>query len=199
MDYELPQLGILAFGSLIDDPGEELEKYIVGKVDNVETPFKIEYGRKSIGRCNAPTLIPVTTGGIKVKATLLILSNELDVDEAKNMLYRREINKVGTDREYVERKCPKPNQLVIGQYEDVENVKIALTANFGNNLGEITPDKLSDLAIESFKSTEIEKGRDGISYLRNNISNGILTPMTEEYKKQILQKMRVNSLDEILK
>ena len=75
---------------------------------------------------------------------------------------------------------------------------VALTANFGCNLPEISPEILADLAIESFNSNVVENGRDGISYLNNNIANGIITPMTEKYKNAILQKMDANSLIEIL-
>lgn len=68
------KIGILAFGSLIDDPGQELLNVIVEKIEDVITPFKIEYGRRSSKRGNAPTLIPVSNGGQKVKATLLSAS-----------------------------------------------------------------------------------------------------------------------------
>ena len=192
-------LGILAFGSLIDDPGTELKEYIVEQIKNVETPFKVEYGRKSSGRGNAPTLIPVSHGGKKVKATLLILSDELGIVEAKNMLFRRELNKVGSARTYTEREKPTSNQLMIGTHKNIRGVETVLTANFGNNIPEITPEILAELAIDSFKSNNVELGRDGISYLSNNISNGIITPFTEEYKNLILQKMNATSLDELLK
>ena len=191
-------IGIIAFGSLIDDPGEELEPFIIKKIKNVDTPFKIEYGRKSSKRGNAPTLIPTSKGGQIVKATLLVLSNELELWEAKNLLYRRELNKVGTDIKYRDRKNPNSNQLVIEEHRNVKHVDVALTANFGCNLPEISPEILADLAIESFNSNVVENGRDGISYLNNNIANGIITPMTEEYENAILQKMDANSLTEIL-
>ena len=191
-------LGILAFGSLIDDPGKEQKDFIIKKVNNVETPFKVEYGRKSSGRGNAPTLIPISNGGAKVKATLLILSDKLRVDDAKNMLYRRELNKVGSDKTYKERDNPTPNQLVIEVYNDIKNVRNVLTAKFGSNLDKITPEILAELAIKSFKSKDVEKGRDGISYLLNNINNGIITPLTEKYEKAILQKMNAKGLEEII-
>ena len=199
MKDKVSKLGILAFGSLIDDPGSELKKFITKQISNVETPFKIEYGRKSSGRGDAPTLIPITEGGKKVNATLLILSDELGIIEAKNMLYRRELNKVGSNRTYTERENPTPNQLVIGVYKNIRSVETVLTANFGKNLTEITPEILADLAIASFKSDDVEIGRDGISYLNNNISNGIITPLTDEYEKSILQKMNANNLEEIIK
>lgn len=198
MENKSQNIGIIAFGSLINDPGEELEKFIIKRIKNVSTPFKIEYGRKSSKRGNAPTLIPISNGGQEVKATLLVLSKELELDEARNILYRRELNKVGSDIKYRDRKNPTPNQLVIEQHSNVKYVNIALTANFGCNLPEITPEILADLAIESFNSNAVEYGRDGISYLNNNIVNGIITPLTDEYKNAILKRMNVNSLKEIL-
>lgn len=192
------KIGILAFGSLIDDPGDELQSVIDERKEGVITPFNIEYGRKSSKRGNAPTLIPVSTGGQKVKATLLILREELTLEEVKNRLYRRETNNVGTNWSYTERKNPTPNQLLIQEHTDINDVRVYLTANYGCNLAEITPDILADLAIESFKSNEVEKGRDGITYLKNNIDNKIITPLTEKYRNSILKKMKANSLEEII-
>lgn len=192
------KIGILAFGSLIDDPGEELLNVIAERKVDVVTPFNIEYGRKSSKRGNAPTLIPVTNGGQKVKATLLILKEEINLEEVKNRLYRRETNNVGTSKTYTERKNPTPNQLVIQEHSDINDVQVYLTANYGCNLAEITPDILADLAIESFKSNEVEEGRDGISYLKNNIDNKIITPLTEEYRNEILKKMKAKNLKEII-
>lgn len=192
------KIGILAFGSLIDAPGEELQNVIVERKEGVITPFNIEYGRKSSKRGNAPTLIPVSNGGQKVKATLLILKEELTLDEVKNRLYRRETNNVGKNGTYTERKNPTPNQLVIQEHTDINDVQVYLTANYECNLTEITPEILADLAIESFKSNEVEKGRDGISYLKNNIDNKIITPLTEEYRNTILKKMKAKNLEEII-
>lgn len=192
------KIGILAFGSLIDAPGEELQNVIVERKEGVITPFNIEYGRKSSKRGNAPTLIPVSNGGQKVKATLLILKEELTLDEVKNRLYRRETNNVGKNGTYTERKNPTPNQLVIQEHTDINDVQVYLTANYECNLTEITPEILADLAIESFKSNEVEKGRDGISYLKNNIDNKIITPLTEEYRNTILKKMKAKNSEEII-
>ena len=36
-------LGILAFGSLIDNPGAEIESALVGRKLNVRTPFGVEF------------------------------------------------------------------------------------------------------------------------------------------------------------
>jgi len=46
----LPSVGILAFGSLIDNPGKEIEAALVGRKTNVVTPFRVEFARKSTKR-----------------------------------------------------------------------------------------------------------------------------------------------------
>ena len=67
-------VGIIAFGSLIDDPGTELEAAIVGRKPGVMTPFRVEFARSSVKRGGAPTLVPVTKGGSPVPATILVLN-----------------------------------------------------------------------------------------------------------------------------
>jgi hypothetical protein len=47
-------VGILAYGSLIDNPGREIEAALVGRKPNVRTPFGVEFGRSSIKRGGAP-------------------------------------------------------------------------------------------------------------------------------------------------
>lgn len=44
---EKSTIGTLAYGSLINDPGNEVEPEICEKILNVTTPFKIEFARKS--------------------------------------------------------------------------------------------------------------------------------------------------------
>ena len=128
----------------------------------------------------------------------MVLKEGLTLEEVKNRLYRRETNNVGKNGTYTERENPTPNQLVIQEHTDINDVQVYLTANYGCNLKEISPDILADLAIESFKSNEVEKGRDGISYLKNNIDNNIITPLTEEYRNAILKKMNAKNLEELI-
>lgn len=69
-------IGILAYGSLINNPGPELEKVIVTILDTT-TPFGIEYGRKSVKRGGAPTLTISRTGGIRANAKILVLDSKI--------------------------------------------------------------------------------------------------------------------------
>jgi len=66
--------GILAFGSLIDDLGDELSAAIKGGPILASTPFPVEYGRFSLSRGGAPTLVPHLSGG-KVTARILPLAS----------------------------------------------------------------------------------------------------------------------------
>src|SRR5258708_5570037 len=68
--------GIFGFGSLISDPGEELAAATASRRE-LETPFAVEYGRSSNTRGGAPTLVPVATGGAKVKATVFVLKDSV--------------------------------------------------------------------------------------------------------------------------
>lgn len=71
-------IAILAFGSLIDDPGSEIESATL-EVRSTRTPFPVEFARISGSRCGAPTLVPVSLGGASVKAKLLVLHEHLSL------------------------------------------------------------------------------------------------------------------------
>ena len=91
-------LGILAFGSLIDNPGAEIEAALAGRKLNIRTPFGVEFARSSTKRGGAPTLVPVEQGGTPVLAYILLVN--LSEQEAKDRLWRREIDRVGQGGHY---------------------------------------------------------------------------------------------------
>jgi len=93
-------IGILAYGSIINNPGEEIESSIVNRIINVMTPFKIEFARSSSTRKGAPTLIPVETGGKENIAQILVLDRNISEQEAVDMLWRRETHQVGSGKKY---------------------------------------------------------------------------------------------------
>jgi cation transport regulator ChaC len=105
-----PSVGILAYGSLINKPDWEIEEAIVGRKTGVLTPFSVEFARESVKRSGAPTLVPVTVGGARVKAHILMLN--ISEQEAKDRLWRREINKVGQGGHYRHSTNPGPNTLL---------------------------------------------------------------------------------------
>ena len=55
---EQPRVGILAYGSLIDDLGPDLTPLKVGPPVKTTTPFCVEFARSSRSRDDAPTLVP---------------------------------------------------------------------------------------------------------------------------------------------
>lgn len=74
-------IGILAYGSLISDPGIEIEPLIERRIPQ-PTPFPVEYARlSSRTRGGSPTVVPHTSG-IPVKAEVLVLSGSVHIDEA---------------------------------------------------------------------------------------------------------------------
>ena len=51
-------IGILAYGSLISSPGDEIASATTETIKNVQTPFRVEFARTSTSRAGAPTLVP---------------------------------------------------------------------------------------------------------------------------------------------
>ena len=82
----MARIAILAFGSLIEDPGEEIGPLIRERIRPVTTPFSIEFARSSGYRCGAPTLIPVDAGGFPVNAVLLVLDDTVGLEPAMSLL-----------------------------------------------------------------------------------------------------------------
>ena len=64
------KIGILAYGSLIDDPDIEIAAATAEITRGVQTPFSVEFTRSSTTRGGAPTLVPVDVGGAQVAAII---------------------------------------------------------------------------------------------------------------------------------
>ena len=105
-------VGILAYGSLINDPGREIKEVRVRKIKGVMTPFPVEFARSSSTRGGAPTLVPYAGGGY-VRAQVLVVNTS--VTEATHRLYRRETDKVGSDRRYKHSNNPGPDKVIVEQ------------------------------------------------------------------------------------
>ncbi len=97
-DHPRNSVGILAYGSLIADPGVEIEPLIGGRIDTL-TPFPVEYARFSATRGGGPTAVPHSSGK-RVKAQVLILVDGVALTEARNLLWRRETRNEGSARTY---------------------------------------------------------------------------------------------------
>jgi hypothetical protein len=189
------KIGILAFGSLIDDPGEEIANVIFGDSIIVETPFPVEYGRFSLRRGGAPTLVPHASGG-SVTARILPLTFDCSKQFAMDILWRREIRSSNSSRKYSP--GTGANAVLVKVWMDFYDFDEVFYTDF-NKEGkcfDLSAGKLASSAIESVGRTD--PGKDGITYLLNNIRNGIITPLTPEYETSVLAMTGAASLEEAL-
>jgi hypothetical protein len=198
-------IGILAYGSLISDPGWEIENLIDRIIANIETPFAVEYARKSKTRAYAPTLVPVENEkGVCVNASIFVLTPKTEITTATNILYRRERHIVGdTKKIYMPSGVSDTDKVTIEQIQDFCGVHTVLFTRIGVNIPEIIDNSISNegkaellagLAINSVTSQTFAKNEDGLYYLASAIQNGIKTKLTDQYSQAIL-RLTDNSQD----
>ena len=195
------KIGIFGFGSLIADPGEELANATVSRLE-AKTPFAIEYAHSSTHtRSGAPTLVPVKSGGAKVKAIIFVLKDSISDQEAADILYRRETRQIGSGKAYKPPSKPGPNTVLVATAPNVKGVAKVLYTDFPDSgkLVNPTAKQLAELAVGSARSKDVPEGMDGISYLMNAKNAGIITPLTADYEKEILKLTDTASLDDALK
>jgi hypothetical protein len=185
-------LAILAYGSLVRDPGDELARLIDTTLE-VETPFTVEYGRFSRSRGGGPTVVPHPRGG-RVAAHLLHLRSDVTVGDAIDALWRRECRIGDRALKYVA--ASGPDAVVVRQLHDALGCERVLFTDFNDDgkLVEPSAEALADAAIRSVRGAPM--GRDGISYLDDLISLGIVTPLTHAYRAEILRVTGAATLDE---
>ncbi|WP_029063664.1 hypothetical protein [Labrenzia sp. DG1229] len=186
-------VGILAYGSLISDPGQEIKDARIATKKDIKTPFNVEYARSSGMREGAPTLVPVEEG-VSVNAQIFVLN--VDETEAANRLYRREIHKVGSGREYEPKESPGKNTVVVKCVRNFEGIDTVLYTKIAATIDPLTPENLARLAIESTK--EQTDGKDGITYLMDAKRHGIKTRLSPEYEQEILRQLGVEKLKDAL-
>ena len=187
-------IGILAYGSLICDPGKEISPLIVRRIPTL-TPFPVEFVRLSKTHVGAPTVAPHSSGN-SVKAEVLILADCVSVNEAKNLLWRRETRREGSGRKYYESSAP--NAIIIRDKPGFCEVNHVLYTDF-NSSGKVSdpdPRSLARAAISSVATAA--PGKDGISYLLDLINAGVETALTPRYKEEILALTGTTSLVEAL-
>lgn len=191
---ETNSIGILAYGSLINDPGDEISPLITKKITCI-TPFNVEYARKSKSRDYAPTLIPVEMGGASVNAVILVLDDSVSLEEAENMLWRRETRETDKEKKYKKKLNPGQNSVQIKILENFQTVDRVIYTSIGSNLDDNSPNILAALAIQSILSNAGNAGADGIRYLLNAKANGITTPFSTEYENNILEHTKTTTLE----
>jgi hypothetical protein len=207
-------VGILAYGSLLSNPGRELAQWLDTSPIRVETPFRVEFARSSEHRAGAPTLVPISgPHGSPVSASILVLKDwpegrtSKKIEEVEAMLYRRERGRDGdlNDRYDDKRQRSCRDGIVIERSYQLQ-VPLVLYATLPPNLlpvldpqGRATKDVANELARRAVKSLNKEtfaSRRDGIAYLADVINCGISTPLTQPFKEAILLQTGANTLEE---
>jgi hypothetical protein len=168
-DVMTDKVGIIAYGSLIGEPGPEIGPCI-GRPSRA---FKVEFARASKTRTGGPSLVPYEAGA-QVAAQILVV--DLPVKEAMDRLYRRETRKIGSGAVYVVPRVITQNTVVIETLSAFEGIETVLYTRIGANIEQPTATKLAERAIESTRARA--DGSDGISYLINASNCGIKTPLS---------------------
>jgi hypothetical protein len=191
--------GILAYGSLLVDPGEEIAEVAVRRIPT-RTPFPVEYARSSKARAGAPTLVPVKAGiGAPVQAQILVIGTDLSDQEVQNRLYRREVGP-GAERDAIyddmaQRR--KRNAVLIEVLHDVAGIPTVFYTSLKVNIPEVVradvsaeckANLLAGRAIASVTAETYSRNRDGIRYLADALDHGVRTPLTEAYRVAVLRR-----------
>jgi hypothetical protein len=186
-------VGILAYGSLMGDPGKEIKAATIETIEGVRTPFNVEFARSSIGRGGAPTLVPVKSG-LPVSAQVLVLN--VCESEAADRLWRREVGKVASGQHYTAPKIIGPNSVIVQRLGNFAGVGIVLYTEIAANIEPLNAERLACLAVESV--SKAKAGRDGISYLVAAKRYGITTALSPDYEVEILRIIGCDSLEAAL-
>lgn len=187
-------IGILAYGSLISDPGVEIGPLIVRRIPTT-TPFPVEYARLSRTRGGAPTVVPHFSGS-PVKAEVLVLQKGVTLEEAKNLLWRREMRIERSGRTYQE--SSSPNAVLVRDVPGLCGLDHVFYTDFNpsGKLSSPDPRELARAAVESV--AKAKPGKDGISYLMDLINAGVETALTARYQEEILALTNSGTLHEAL-
>jgi hypothetical protein len=142
------------------------------------------------------TLVPHQNGS-PVAAEILVLEDDVTVQEATDILWRRETRKTGTGETYKE--GAGPNSVLVRHWNGDPCVTNVLYTDF-NAAGKISAPTAKELAEHAIGSVETAKeGKDGITYLIEAIRSGIQTPLTSAYRSEILEQLNTGSLEDALR
>jgi hypothetical protein len=191
-----PRLGILAFGSLIEDPGPEIQEKTENTITGVLTPFKVEFARASNTRGGAPTLVPVTDGGAQVAAVVFVLSSTVDDQQAMDMVWRRETRTEDPSQRYVPAAQPGKNTVVVDVLSNFAGLDRVYFTRIEPTCLSDSPEQLARRAIESVLAER--SAEDGISYLMAARASGIVTPKMEGYEQAVLRETQASNLNDAI-
>lgn len=202
MTNEHHKIGILAYGSLITNPGDEIAELEIDRIECL-TPFKVEYARISVSRNNAPTLIPIDDAvkGKRVKAKLIVLNNKVTLQEATSILWRRECNKTDRSKTYKCSSKPTSKHVLIHELDNFQGIEKVIYTSFiiQEEYKNLNPEELANFAIESIMSEAGNREMDGIRYLLSAKKSGIRTELSDDYEKLILKKTETTCLIEAIR
>lgn len=177
MRAAVPQrpVAVLAYGSLLDEPGPELAAVTIGRRP-CRTPFGVEYGRASQRWGGGPVLVPHARGA-PVTGALLLLGQSVTLGAAVEMLAAREGLPDG--RGVVE--VALPGGLLV------------LAASLPRNLP--APD-MEPGALARRAAASVANGpRNGVAYLRRALASGIETRLTQRYQAALLRLTGAETLE----
>lgn len=187
------QIGILAYGSLLSEPGAELDELLAGRIGGVETPFPVELARACSCRDYAPTLAPVENGGARVRGEILLARPSVSVTTLTEALWRRETRTERRD----EATTLETKDLLIRRARSLEEkhgLRRVFYADLKANIDDRRPEHLAEMAIESARSEAGRRREDGIAYLVDLKSEDISTPLLDQYEEEMLRKTDSPSL-----
>jgi predicted chitinase len=94
---------------------------------------------------------------------------------------------------------PTLEQVWVDAIKDFSDVETVLYTRIGDNIASEDRNAafLAKAAIES--AQKLKDGKDGISYLREKLAQGMITPLSGPYEAEIIKRLEVKTLDEALK
>lgn len=169
ISYGENNLAIFAYGSLLSDPGEKIAPRIIARMPG-PSPWPIEYARRAKLRGDGPTLV-IHPSGASVQGKLLVLDVHSDaIDDVEEWLWERE---------------GKPPRAGLKRME-WSGFRQVLYCDLESTLGaaDLNAESLARFAIESIAKNPV---RNAVRYLAQNIEQGVITPLTYEYRDAILR------------
>jgi len=184
------RVAILAYGSLVADPGEELAP-LIDERRPCTTPFAVEFARLSPYRDHAPVLTVVAEGeGDPVDGTLLVMKAGTSVERVTRRLWRRETHQVGSG------KLPLgADRHHIRLITDLDAIDATLYWQTEANYPRPEAAGLARRAIESARGEAGQARKDGISYLAQVVEAGIRTRLTDAYVAALLAETSTDTLE----
>jgi len=125
-----------------------------------------------------------------------VLHDSVTETAARDMLYRRERNRVGSGDCYADVDPANPDGAFLGRLDGFAGLDVVFHAALRANIEEPAPGHLARLAIGSAGGPSGGMDRDGIRYLMDAKESGIVTPLMPEYESEILRLTGGRDLEE---